>query len=640
MTTDLSEVPDASPAPAAPTAPAAPDRVIDGRVGLVLLACTALYCVFIWRPSFVFRGQRYFTLFDDAMISMTYARNLADGHGLVWNAGAPAVEGYTNPLWTLLMAGVHRLGVGEAAVPLVISVISAALLIGCAVLAAHLAHRIAPTARFAPVLAALFVGVYYPLVYWSLRGMEVGLVTFLVLAGVLLAVRLHEEWTVRDLLLLVVVLAAGLLTRDDFVVPGAVMGLWLLVVLRGRARLVTGGVLMAGAAATVGAQLAFRLSYYGEPLPNTYYLKVANQPVGPRLWRGLLSLVVVALADLLVLIGVTTAGLRARARASATIWLLLSLATALALYSVYVGGDAWEWARLANRYITPAVVLLLVLAACVIEPLAVRVRKAVRPRFVLAAIVVLALSFAFVDSWLGVLFHGVLGDHLGGTPTDSVRAAVAGLVVLIALVVAAVLGGRRRLPPRLARQPVLVAILAVVVLASVTFSAWTSWVGDGGFYTARNQGATAYGLVLRDLTEPGATIAVIWAGAPIYYAHRGGVDLLGKMDPVIAHGPHHEGVPMYPGHDKFDFGHSISNLRPDLIAQYAWFTAADIDRFVADGYRPMRFRPGVADELQALDVPRALLWVREDSDLVHRDLLEPIPIDEAKGRSVEPSLAH
>ena len=40
---------------------------------------------------------------DDAYISFRYARNLADGLGLVWNAGE-RVEGYTNFLWTLMLA--------------------------------------------------------------------------------------------------------------------------------------------------------------------------------------------------------------------------------------------------------------------------------------------------------------------------------------------------------------------------------------------------------------------------------------------------------------------------------------------------------------------------------------------------------
>ena len=40
---------------------------------------------------------------DDAFISFRYARNLVDGHGLVFNPGE-RVEGYTNFLWTVLMA--------------------------------------------------------------------------------------------------------------------------------------------------------------------------------------------------------------------------------------------------------------------------------------------------------------------------------------------------------------------------------------------------------------------------------------------------------------------------------------------------------------------------------------------------------
>ena len=44
------------------------------------------------------------SIFDDAFISFRYARNLLDGHGLVWNPGE-RVEGYTNFLWTILLAG-------------------------------------------------------------------------------------------------------------------------------------------------------------------------------------------------------------------------------------------------------------------------------------------------------------------------------------------------------------------------------------------------------------------------------------------------------------------------------------------------------------------------------------------------------
>ncbi len=46
---------------------------------------------------------------DDAFISMRYAWNLAHGSGLVYNAGDP-VEGYTNFLWTVLLAPAALVG--------------------------------------------------------------------------------------------------------------------------------------------------------------------------------------------------------------------------------------------------------------------------------------------------------------------------------------------------------------------------------------------------------------------------------------------------------------------------------------------------------------------------------------------------
>ena len=41
----------------------------------------------------------------DAFISFRYARNLLEGHGLVWNPGE-RVEGYSNFLWVLELAAI------------------------------------------------------------------------------------------------------------------------------------------------------------------------------------------------------------------------------------------------------------------------------------------------------------------------------------------------------------------------------------------------------------------------------------------------------------------------------------------------------------------------------------------------------
>jgi hypothetical protein len=136
------------------------------------VAAGAWYAIFIARASFRLRGQRTFTLFDDAMISMTYARNLAHGHGLVWNAGSHPVEGITNLLWTLVMVVPHALGFGDRWAPLVVQLLGVAILFACAAAARAVVRLAAPDAPNAQTIVTWSVLFCYPLVYWTLRGMK------------------------------------------------------------------------------------------------------------------------------------------------------------------------------------------------------------------------------------------------------------------------------------------------------------------------------------------------------------------------------------------------------------------------------------------------------------------------------------
>ena len=90
------------------------ERTDRALLAVALAGFVAYAGAFIYRTSFVLDGERYFSLFDDAMVSMRYARNLAEGYGLVWNPGGERVEGYTNPLWVLYMALLHLLPVADS----------------------------------------------------------------------------------------------------------------------------------------------------------------------------------------------------------------------------------------------------------------------------------------------------------------------------------------------------------------------------------------------------------------------------------------------------------------------------------------------------------------------------------------------
>ena len=47
---------------------------------------------------------------EDAAILMRYSRHLAAGHGIVWNVGEAPVDGATDLLFMVLLAGLHAAG--------------------------------------------------------------------------------------------------------------------------------------------------------------------------------------------------------------------------------------------------------------------------------------------------------------------------------------------------------------------------------------------------------------------------------------------------------------------------------------------------------------------------------------------------
>src|SRR5437868_1524161 len=71
----------------------------------------ALAPLLVAAPLLVLHTRVFNFVTDDAYISFVYARNLARHGALVFNLGE-RVEGYTNFLWTVLLAGCMKVGLG------------------------------------------------------------------------------------------------------------------------------------------------------------------------------------------------------------------------------------------------------------------------------------------------------------------------------------------------------------------------------------------------------------------------------------------------------------------------------------------------------------------------------------------------
>ena len=82
------------------------------RLALILPAVVALLARVLTGPHPI----------DDAYITFRYARNLAEGLGLVYNPGE-WVLGTTAPLWAMLLGGGYRLGLTD--LPWLATIVSA-----------------------------------------------------------------------------------------------------------------------------------------------------------------------------------------------------------------------------------------------------------------------------------------------------------------------------------------------------------------------------------------------------------------------------------------------------------------------------------------------------------------------------------
>ena len=84
------------------------------------------------------------------MISMRYARHLADGHGLVWNIGEAPIEGFTNLLWVLWMSVAHKLGLSESKISLFIMLSGIAIMLMTGLVTARIARKITSASSATP----------------------------------------------------------------------------------------------------------------------------------------------------------------------------------------------------------------------------------------------------------------------------------------------------------------------------------------------------------------------------------------------------------------------------------------------------------------------------------------------------------
>lgn len=200
---------------------------------------------------------RYFWFMDDAFVYFRYVDNcLFLGRGLVFNPGE-YVEGYSSPLWTLLLLAIRATHLDWYT-----SLRGLALIFCTAFWATSvwLNREVGPPGPRASLGTALCMTHYGVLGYFS-SGLETPLVQLAACAFALVLLRPNRR---------LFQLLAGLapLIRPELIVPTLALVGVLWVRDRRFPRWLVGSAAIFG-----GAWLVFRVYYYADLFPNTYYLK-------------------------------------------------------------------------------------------------------------------------------------------------------------------------------------------------------------------------------------------------------------------------------------------------------------------------------------------------------------------------------
>ncbi len=281
---------------------------------------------------------------DDAYISFRYARNAATGLGLVYNAGeSPPVEGYSNLLWTLVLALAGRMGFDLPTAAAVLTIASGAALI--LLVARHARLRLGLVGWRAAAVP-LFAALLPPLAVWATSGLETmpfALAVFLVYERLTLDPARPRAWQAG-----LAAAAAALLRVDGagFALLAAAAAALDLGLDAARRRALV--IVAATAVGVAAAHALWRLGYHGDWVPHTARVKTGASAL--RLERGakyalafLVALPVAALAPAAALL--CARGRGRRLAGSAALFLLATLA-----YCTWAGGDFMPF----GRFLVPA----------------------------------------------------------------------------------------------------------------------------------------------------------------------------------------------------------------------------------------------------------------------------------------------
>ena len=527
---------------------------------IILAVSSAFFLAFVFSDGlFYLNDQLHVVLRDDAMISMRYAKHWADGYGIYWNNGG-SPEGYTNFLLVIIMAVVHLLFNPDTAIAsiyiITINFIINALVILVSFKASNEIFRNEKDA----LITSLLIGLTYQFLIWGAWGFETSLLAlFSILAIYYISVKKYFFASL--------IMALAVLTRDDFTIFVFAFGaVFPFIAFKERNVQFAVSIKLSAIPLLVFIiHLLWRNYYYGDFLPNTYYLKATGWIYSLKLQEGLKYLTNLLPVIFLSLFSFYRMFLDSTNDDKKALYATMFFLTLMySLYVLNVGGDAFLGARLFA-----AVYPVFAIAGTIL------IKKYCRTR----------VSFALV--FIIFIFYPLSAELKNEFYSKFKRLKHEGIPIHYDIDSNYYKSGNR-MPP--------------------------SYVTNIYYCQLIRQHA-----ILNNIKRP--SMAVYNAGVPPYMCSDFvAIDLLGKSDGYIAKQNVHKGKV---GHNKYDYDYSIGKFKPTYIfslipsigslkdrkyinspmSDYNWhlllksreFTDHYTEHYINENHHPIFIRNGVID---------------------------------------------
>jgi hypothetical protein len=341
-------------------------------------------------------GVHYAWFMDDAYVYFRYVDNLLFlRYGLVYNAGE-YVEGYSSPLWVLVLALFRTTGMDWWLITRVLAVLS---YVAFWALLVALNRQVAPRVRGVRLnLPLCYLTFNYAVAsYWT-SGLETPLVQVAAVLFALFVLRPESR-------ALQAALAITPILRHELALPFGLCFLWLWFRSRRFPAFLTAATVL-----TSGAWMLFRVWYYADLFPNTFYLKdtvkvsqglrYLNDTAWPYHLYPYLGLALLVWFLVKRRRGADEGGAAPLGRERL---FMLALALPILAYVIKIGGDPRHYRYLAFPFC---------LAVCATSGLwsgtLARLADAVAPRAARAAVLVVGLLCC---GWIATLYPRQLDSH-------------------------------------------------------------------------------------------------------------------------------------------------------------------------------------------------------------------------------------